>query len=190
MSHHVLFGFKVFLAIFVSIALAIAFFYVGFTVGYANGVSNGWLAAKKVVEESGIFPDFGEEEMETTNISGEVDSIEGNTIIMKAENLTLNPLDPATPAERAITVNEDTVFVKRTEKPAEQFIAELDAYDAAIEAEAPGAIAIPLPYDEEVIQFEEIEPGDEIIAEAESNIRWEKSFTASKIVLQEQPLEE
>ncbi len=189
MTHHVLFGFKVFLAIFVSIALTLAFFYIGFVAGYSNGVSDGvvsgWLSAKEAVDTTGLFPVIAPEQQNAIAITATVESVSEGGFMVNADNLNPNPLDMSTPAKRNVAITADTKLVKRVEKSAAEQQKDFEAFQQAlsnITAES-GFPVPPITYTETPASLNDFKAGDRIAIEAAENIWSAASFTASKISL-------
>jgi len=183
--------FKYILAVLAFLVVIMTAFYVGLIVGRVliptptgdlNTFQSGWDAANKKMIESGVV---AEETEEVNSIRGIVEDINGDTLMITANQVVSNPLGTPAPTEREIIISKDAKIVKRTEKPFEQVMAEEEAYFRSIEnlSEDQEAPAPPLSYTEEVITTDGIRAGDRIRITSEENIKYVTKFTASEVII-------
>ena len=147
-----------------------------------NTYQAGWDAAKKRIQEKGIggLPSG----MEIKNVSGTIDSIAGNVIVLK-NVASLDPLaDPALDT-RTIQVATDTKIYELTQQDPLQFQKELLAFTKAMRATTSTAPSMPPSMlVKNTSTLEALKIGQTITVSANNNICDQPEFVASEISVQ------
>ncbi len=141
----------------------------------------GWEAAKGKLEESGFLPS------EISEISGEVNKVNGNKIILKTE--PPSPLSDESLKIRKVVVNDNTELYNLKEKSQKQIEAEEKAYEKKLnnsssangQEENMQEIKPPEYYNKEKIEIGDIKVGDHVNVKTKNNIKEQKKFEAQKI---------
>lgn len=179
------------------IIVAVVFYFVGFSIsskepailggGYDKGYKDGWEAARKAVEETGLFLPEPEE---IFVLSGEIAKIENGILVVKADSLTMSPLDKEGPSERRVKVISNTRLTKLVAKSEEERLAEEEAFEKVfaegIESMEGGVEPLlpPSPYKEEKINLSDLKTGERITVEAGENIKDKEEFEALTVRVQ------
>ncbi len=157
------------LAVF-SVTLFVAGFMSGRHIGYRS-------AADKVAE---VFPRFEEP---VYSLSGVVQEVLPDAVVIEAQRLTANPLDDG-PRMRKALVAVDTVIRKVSLKKPSDLSADALLYNQQLaSARAGGAPApsAPLPYTQFAMELGQIQSGDLVEVHSKSDIRTMSEFSASEI---------
>ena len=120
---------------------------------------------------SEIFPEPPEPE-EMYSVWGIVKEKQDKVLIVEQTIYPANPLKEPEVKTWRIIITDQTELVQRTEKSPEEL-----AQEGSLEGEEF------LPYKEEPVDFSAFEPGKEIMAEAEENIKNKTEFEATKLIL-------
>lgn len=157
------------LAVF-SVTLFVAGFMSGRHIGYQG-------AANKVAE---VFPRFEEP---VYSLSGVVQEILPEAIVIEAQRLTANPLDDG-PKVRTVLVAVDTIIRKVALKSPNQLNADAALYKQQLTAaQQTGAAApsAPMPYTQFAMELSQLQRGDLVEVHSKSDIRTATEFGASEI---------
>ena len=163
---------------------------IGCTLGYAAGYFGGSRSviasyAAKIAAVNKIFP-----AMPATvfSLSGQVKSINGNTIVINANPLTQNPFAEGNfPAVREVAVTGATSIIRIEQKDPAVFQKEMAASQKAMQSRTvsagtpPAAITLPNPFIEAVLKLSDVKIGDTITVTAASDITNAARFEATKI---------
>ena len=152
------------------IVLSVVFFSVGYLAGQTAGIET---ARARVAN---FFPSTPREAMV---VSGAVLERKENALLIQADPVSANPLDPQGPVQRLVKIGDNTAMVQQSPKTSQEFDRENEAYRAALTKGE--AVAPPLPYSEASLTINDFKAGDAIRARAESNIYFEKEFTAVEV---------
>ena len=121
-----------------------------------------------------IFPSMPEQD-ETLSISGEIEEIQSNLLIVKETIYPSNPFEDTEIKRWQVNIVDTTELIERIEKTPEEMEAMMgDALDP---------MDMPMPFKEVEIEFSELKVGQWIDVMAEENIKGKTEFEASKIIL-------
>jgi len=138
-----------------------------------------WDDASSKLLASELLP---EEPAQLLVISGIIDEISGDALIVSADEVIINPLAPPGPETRTVILSTDTKIIGRTDKPPEDIVREEEEFIRAQEANLEAAIEPPLPYTETEIEQSELLVGDRVIVEAAEDIKFATEIQATRIV--------
>ncbi|KKU94153.1 MAG: hypothetical protein UY26_C0003G0304 [Candidatus Jorgensenbacteria bacterium GW2011_GWA1_48_13] len=137
---------------------------------------------------------------EMRSVSGSIKKVQGSVLTIETPP-SANPFEEL-PTVREIVVGDATKIVKNEPKDPEEFQKEMEAYNkafaeaqrkAAATGSAPGALLppavatlppLPTSFTEKEIGLADLKTGDQISAEADKNIKTDKRFEATRIVVQ------
>lgn len=147
---------------------------------YQRGFEAGFADAKLKLDESGLIP---EEPAEITSISGVITSIIGNTLSIKSDPVTVNPLAPPAPIERIILLTSETTLTRLTPKPPKQFNEEQAAWIAALAKLKQGEKPVnpPSPSFEQSASRSDLKPGVRLTVISNSDIKMLQKIEAKMI---------
>ena len=159
---------------------------------FEKGRVAGMEEAKEKVVASGRFGSAEADTSPVLNLSGEVISVDGNTIMLKAAQVVRNPLEKQAPISRQVRVTEKTEIFKRNVKDSKVFAAEQAAYEKNVRNQEAGSGVIvepPVRFTQEKVSLSELTAKTSLVAFAESDITYADSFDAVKIMVQNFGLE-
>lgn len=151
-----------------------------------NTFAAGWEAAKERLVETGAvrMPDAG---AEITAVNGTIEAISGNKVAVRI----IKPLEPLADPEldtRDVVIGDDTEIFRSVKKDQERYKKERDEFygneDVLEKINTPDFPAPPDPCLAEKIGADELAAGQKALIEAAGNIKNEKQFTATRIVVQ------
>jgi len=122
-----------------------------------------------------IFPSMPGQD-ETLSISGEIEEIQSNLLIVKETISPSNPFEDTETKRWQVNIVGATELVKRVDRTPEEMEAMMgDALDP---------MDMPMPFREETFDYSKLEEGQSITIEASENIKGKTEFEAKKIILQ------
>lgn len=159
------------LTAFVGVVVLCAIF---FMTGYTAGQKVGLEGAKQRL--AGYLPDSISS---VTTFDGTVKEVRDNTLVVTVGAVSANPLDPQGPGEREVIVSASTVMLEKSPKTSAQINEEESAYQLAV-SQSKSATA-PLPYALTPLTLPEMKAGDRVRVNANENIYFATSFTATEV---------
>jgi len=154
------------------IASIIVGFFIGKYLGYKNGYEQAWETAKEKLRESKVMPPSPEKVL---SIGGKIIKVENKIIYIKAEPVSINPLEDQGPAERKVIITDLTQIAKKTAKTPTEIQKEMSERVKA------GIVSPPEPYIEETVNFSDLKVNDRISVSAQENIKYKEEFEAETI---------
>jgi|SRR5665647_1344116 len=154
-----------------------------------NTYQSGWDAAMKTLNESGAIPQ-APQGTEVKNISGTVQSVSGNDIVIKVTTPGLI----STPAlsTRTVTVDANTKIVQLVQKDPVQLQKEMDAYNEKMKKQQTEPTSDPnsMPYpvemqDKKDASVGDIKVGQLIAVQTAEDIKDKQQFMATEIQIQQ-----
>lgn len=172
--------------------LAILIFILGIGVGYSLNKLNPYYlsqikleVAKKLVEElreEGIIPPTPEEIKE---ISGTIDQIQDNQIILSTDMRPDDPLREFVPATVLVEINKDTKILANKEKDPAQLQKEEERFQALVNqygGNPPAEIMPPEPFEKVSISLSDLKKGDHITVFSSQDIKKQSKIVAESIL--------
>lgn len=161
-----------------------------YLVGLSNGRSErqaiaeaayqqAWDEAKAALDASGLLP---QEPTQLLAVSGIIDEIAGDTLIISSDAVTINPLVPPGPDSRTVTITSNTKILASTSKPEEEITRAEDEFMRAQEANPEALLEPPLLYTETEIGPSELSIGDRVIIESATDIKYAIEITATRVI--------
>jgi hypothetical protein len=147
----------------------------------ASQYQAGWDSAKRRTIESGYYNDK-DYDYEVRNLSGQIESIDNNNIIIK-----IKPLSPWADADldkREIKITNETKIYQYLKKSEEEFQKILSNAKKTTEQRPDSNIILPSRYDLKDVPVSSLSIGQQITVEASNNIRDIKKFDANKITIE------
>ncbi len=143
---------------------------------YATGYAAGIADAKKKLKESGIVPSSPEQ---VTTLSGTVKSVDADRFVIKANPVSMNPLDAQGPTDRTIVVGSQTKITIRVAMTPEELNAAMKAFQANINSKK---LAIPpAPFTEKTASISDIKIGMVVTVTAADNIKDAATINATAV---------
>lgn len=121
-----------------------------------------------------IFPSMPEQD-EIFSVSGEIKEVRDNLLIVREAIYPSNPFEDAKTKEWRVNITDATELVERIDKT-------FDEMGEMMEETADPAV-MPMPFQENTLDYSKLEAGQNIIVEASENIKGKTEFEAKKIIL-------
>ena len=163
---------KIFTYLAGALAIILVIIAAAFAIGYKLGVASGWQggwekAAEKVSQSNPVFA----EPAETKTVIGQIKAIERDYLSVETWPATLNPLIESQKLLRKVMIIQETKIWRQKMKT-----------PAAMAAEIKDGLP-PAPFILEPVKKDDLKIGDTVSITAVENIKDEKEFTASRIIL-------
>ena len=183
---------KKFIIVIAIIIAAVVGCVLGYAVGYSRGGNDVAASyAPKIAAVSKLFRPI----MQTSYLTGRVDTISGDTVTVDANPITMNPFAEGNfPVVRTVTVTDATVITRTEQKDPAVFQEEVEAFQKMMQGGSvpPGIAATgtahtaiatnpPTMFSETTTTLSDIKVGDTITITAASDISSATSFSATKI---------
>ncbi len=179
------------------IIVGLVFFGLGYAFGFivenkTDAFQDGWDAARQRLIKNGIFSaEIGD--MKIREGIGLVEEVNGNKISLKLNSI--DPLSDPGLKNRVIKVDDSIeIYKKLGDKDSGQYQRELEEYIKKIEILRQGAseemideLRLPLNYDVESADFEDIKVGQHILIVAKEDIRNLEQFKVMRITIYSEP---
>jgi len=149
---------------------------------YASGYSAGVAAAKQKLTASGLIPPSP---ATVTIIAGTVNSVDTDKFIIRANPVSLNPLDEQGPAVRTVVVNKDTQFIANVPMTPDESAAAMKLFQDNMKAGKTGAP--PLPYTEKTVDLSAIKIGMVVTITSTDDIKLAGTINAKKVTFDALP---
>jgi hypothetical protein len=146
----------------------------------------GWDAAKEQLQKTGLSVPEG---MEIKTLSGTVEKVTGNTLILK-NVISSDPLGDPSLSSRTVQIASDTKLYRLSQKDSDQFKRETEEFDKKIkeQPESVGSVTPPNPQNKDSISISDIKEGQFILVTSKDNIKDKKEFVASEVSVQSLPV--
>jgi hypothetical protein len=169
------------------IAALAGFFVIGFTVGSSTstvsvapgsaGYQAGYDAARQKLKDSGALPTPAE----IKTVTGIVTVIAGANLTIQAYPVSANPLEPAGPEVRTVTVSDAAAIVELVPLSDIEFRVALAAFNK--QTIAGKQMTPPTPFREASLKLSDVRVGSTITVTSATDIRDAASITATKITV-------
>lgn len=178
---------------------AVGGFFLGFQGGSSKAVKEnydkGYAAAREAdnakLKELGLIrPDMMEEEGRITSLSGQIDSVGSDSLVMTVTIRPASPLDEPTSYKATVKVGAETEITLLKRVSEEEFMAQVEKFQTArMKAEKDGEgqemIEPPSQYVSEKIKVTDLKPGMEVSVETKDDARNKTEVDATGISVRE-----
>lgn len=145
---------------------------------FEDGYKAGYLAARSKYQRMSPMP----EGMPVMGLSGQVESVNSNQLVIMAENLDVDEIVDGVSLKREAMLDEQTRFLARTPLSPEEQIRQMEVWSRNAGDSPP-----PLPYTEKIITVKDIKAGQVVSVMAEEDIKLKESFIAKEVIIYQQP---
>ena len=153
--------------------------------GQQDSFRAGWDAAQKRLEESGVAPKL--EGMEIKNISGTIQSIDGNKLSIKVANI-MGALSNPELDNRIVEVGDYVKIYELNPKEPQQFQKETEEFLAKLKEansdDQKSALQSPEAFNKKEIKLSDLKVGETVTITADEDVKNKKQFVAKEISVQ------